>query len=113
MSLIAGASAAGLGTNGTRLRFLGEYSLGLRVIDDSHRIAALPLGCAINARRKFSFMLRYISRFSYLRLSWKIAREAIFPAGKLDPFLSEQRPRNREHQDRRNQWRYAHDFTSL
>src|SRR5437879_5928132 len=110
MSLIARTSEAGFGARWTRLRFLCEYSLGLGVIDDSHRIAALTLRCAINTRRQVGFMLGSVSRFRCFRLSGKIAGEAIFPAGKLNPFLGERRSRNREHKGRRNQRHYAHDL---
>ena len=45
--------------------------------------------------------------------SREIARETIFPAGKLNPFLGERRRGNREHQGCRNEWYQAHDSLPL
>src|SRR5437867_5628815 len=98
MSLITRTPEAGLGARRTRLRFLCEYALGLSVIDDSHGVAALALRRAIDTHRQVGFMLRAVGGLCYFRLSGEIAGDASFPAGELNPFLGEQRPRNREQQ---------------
>src|SRR5262245_31308872 len=49
--LVARGSQTGLGARRTRLRFLREYALRLTVIDDGHRVAALALRRAVDARR--------------------------------------------------------------
>src|SRR5438874_12166238 len=105
MAFIARATQTRFGARGAGFGFLGEYPLGLVEIDDRHRITAPPLGCAINPRRQVGFVLGPVCSLRYLRLSWKITREAIFPAGKLNPFLREQRPRDGENQGCRNEWR--------
>src|SRR5206468_7847087 len=98
MSFITWTPEAGLGACGTRLRFLCENALGLSVIDDSHRIAALALRRAVDTHREVGFMLRAVGGLGYFRLTGEITGEAIFPAGELNPFLREQRPRNRKRQ---------------
>src|SRR4029077_2611895 len=81
VSLVAGGSEAGLGTDGARLRFLGEESLGLVVVDDGYGVAALPLRGAIDTRRKIGSVLRLVGGFGPLRLTREIAGEAILAAG--------------------------------
>src|SRR5437870_7222034 len=85
---IAGTSQTRFGARRTGLRFLREYSLGLRVINDCHRIAALALTCAIDTCRQVGFMQRSVGGLRYLGLGREITRKPIFTAGKLDPFLA-------------------------
>src|SRR5947208_11255128 len=48
----AGSADAGFGSHRAFLGFLGEYSLGLVVIDHRHGVAALDLRGAVDSRRQ-------------------------------------------------------------
>src|SRR5438034_201477 len=91
----AGAAAASFGPRRAVLGFLGEYSLGLVVIDHRHGVVALALRGAIETRRQIGPIFRFVGGLRYLRWTWEIAREPIFATGKLDPFLGERRSGNR------------------
>jgi hypothetical protein len=70
--------------------------------------AAVALRDTIDTCRKIGPVFRPVSRLGYLRLTRKEARETVVTIGKFNPFLGEQRPRNRKHQDRRNQRHQTH-----
>src|SRR5207244_12485744 len=55
------------------------------------------------ARRKVCSVFRSISSLAYFWLFREKARESVFAAGKLHPFLREQGTRNRKHQDYRKE----------
>jgi hypothetical protein len=110
--LIARRSQAGFGARRASLGFLGEDPPGLGVIDHCHGIAALALRRAIDPRRQIGSVFRSVGGLRHLRLTREVAREAIFPVGKLNPFLGEHSPRNREHQGGRHECQ-AHDLSIL
>src|SRR3989442_7377533 len=85
---IAGTSQTRFGARRTGLRFLREYSLGLRVINDCHQIAALALTCAIDTYRQVCFLFRSGGGFRYLWLGREITRKTTFTPGETHPFLA-------------------------
>src|SRR5438552_11880258 len=93
---------------GAGLGFFSEYPPDLIVISHSYGVTALALRDAIDACRKVGSIFRSISRLRYIRLAGEKARKAVFAAGKLHPFLSEQRTRNGKQYRRREQWHQTH-----
>src|SRR5438034_8173028 len=87
----------------TTFGLLRENGLHLIVIDHRYGVAALALCDAIDARRKVRSVFRSIGGLAYFWLFREKARESVFAAGKLHPFLREQGTRNRKHQDYRKE----------
>ena len=86
----------------TTFGLLRENGLHLIVIDHRNGVAALALCDAIHARGKIGSVFRSISCLGYLRLLGEETRESVFAAGKLHPFLGEQGPRKKKHENHRN-----------
>src|SRR5262249_42924753 len=92
----------------TTFGLLRENGLHLIVIDHRYGVAALALCDAVDASRKVRSVFGSIRGPGYFWLVRGKARESVFAAGDLHPFLREQGSGNRKQQDYRKETCEAH-----